>query len=232
MENKKDSKLITLSLVLSILLLILITYILCDKIIFKARPNNESQVSTNNKKVIYDYSYGDYHSQVIEEFTINGKDISKYLPDWSQNRYYDKQDDFVIVTYQNEGTCGPDTYGLYIFDYDANLIYEAKDRENELDTLVYNFYRYSKEDKTLIIDYNMRCGSDCNICEKLFYEDPTDHSKGKATCNTINKFRNVNRYEKYQMKYLGNGKFSKEELIDSIKLRDGSYYKEIFDPCN
>lgn len=232
MENKKDGKLITLSLVLSILLLVSITYILCDKIISKARPNNESQVSTNNKKVIYEYSYDDYHSQEIEEFTINGKDISKYLPDWSQNRYFDKQDDFVIVTYQNEGTCGFDTYGLYIFDYDANLIYEAKERGNELDSLFYNYYRYSKEDKTLRLGYHLRCDLDCNLCEKLFYEDLDDHSKGKATCNTINKFRNVNSYEEYKMKYLGNGKFSKEEVVDSEKIANSTYYKEMFDPCN
>jgi len=239
MEEKSNNKrLVILVCFLSVLVLALGGFIFYDKILSKPELKNEesSNIIDNNdnsqkKEVKYDSEKdGDFYK--LKSLTINEKDISKnFSSEYYNELNINKQDEFVIISYSSGGTCGFDTWDLLIFSYNGNLIYKNNEYKNDLDKLVYNGeYNYNASDKSLTIGYHLSCDMNCNICDKLFYED--ENKEKEATCSTINKYRDINSEEKYKIKYLGNNMFTNEELIESTKIVNDDYYSYKFENCN
>ena len=228
-KEKKNSIGIYIGLVVLVLLIGIGTGYAIYKI--NNKDNNSLNNNVNQKKEVkYDSEKdGDFYK--LKSLTINGKDVSKNVSsDYYNEINIDKQNEFVIINYSSGGTCGFDTWDLLIFDYNGNLLYKNNEYKNELDKLVYDGeYKYNSSEKSLTIGYHLSCDMDCNVCNKLVYED--ENMEKEATCSTINKYRNINSKAKYKIRYLGNGIFSTEELIESTKIVNDDYYSYKFDNC-
>ena len=245
-KNNINKTLLTVVIVLLVLVLSLGGYLIYDKVISDKMDNTSSNPTDNNgtiiennsmnvingnKEVTYDYEKEseDDEFYILKSLTVNGIDVSKYV----SSEYYnsiniDKQNDFVIINYSNGGTCGFDEWDLLIFDYNGQLLYQDKEYENNLDKLVYDGI-YSYSDNSLVINYHLSCDMDCNTCSKLLYENGTDGKE--ASCTTINNYKTINSKAKYKLTYLGNGKFSSEEVVENTSIVNDDLYSSVFNKC-
>ena len=184
----------------------------------------ETVVVNKEKNISYTASeiQGAYE---LKKVVIGGKDVTSSIEyGFFGGIDFNEQKDFVAILFTGFWTAGHGQDGLFVFDYNGNLLYKNK-RVDE-DTPSDNFpsiksemyfkgeYEYKEAEKTLYITYSIPCDTETR-CNEFLERDDT----------LLCKYKDEIVSKVYKVTF-NNGKFSNEELYKSIKMSDDKYFKD------
>ena len=184
----------------------------------------------------YSYEYTDDNemSRLIS-FKIGNKDIKDTLEDYILIDSVNKYDDIIIVKTSVYATSGSDTYGLIVYDYDGNKLYQDNKGENVdiIGFMVFNSYEYNNSTKVLKIKYILDCnimGDDDDRCFDYYNTIYDVVNIEDTNCSDIEEFKTTKSSKTYELK-LNNKSFSEPSLIASTNMIDDDNYNKEFNLC-
>ncbi len=164
----------------------------------------------------------------VKYLKIRGKDVTKIIHIDSFLSDLIKYDDFLVIHWSYDNTCGPAFDTIDVLNYNGDLIYSSKDENQDIGPFYRHIdsYEYDKKTQTFNIKYShYACLESCG-CDVLsdwgsleeYAKDNRDESFAKDECTYLGK----NKLSEHYMRTLTikNGKVTNSKISNEYYSSD------------